>query len=126
MVNPRSLSLSLLIATAAAQRTGCGAVTDCPLQVRRVYLVHKAPQVVVKNATAHPIDQIVLHMAYTDLFNRYHEPTKAFDIVLPPGARQTLSADPIEGSVNWESLNVFPECHVAADSVRPSERDTSR
>lgn len=119
MVNTRSLSLPLLIAAAAAPRTGCGAVTDCPLQVRRVYLVHNAPQVVVKNATAYPIDQIILHVPYNDLFNRYHEPTKAFDIVMLPGDRQTLSADAIEGSVNWESLNIFPECRVAADSVRP-------
>jgi hypothetical protein len=125
MVNARSISVSLMIVTAAASRTGCGGVTDCPLQVRRVYLIHNAPQVVVKNETPHPIDQIVLHVPYADLFNRYHEPTKSFDIVLLPGERQTLSADPIKGSVDWESLNVFPECRVAADSVRAGEPDSS-
>ena len=90
--------------------------TACPLQVRRVYLHGKAPQVVVRNKATYPVGHIVIHVAYQDLFTKYQEPTQAFDTVIAPDQRVTLSFPSLQGSVEWETMEVFATCE-AADSV---------
>jgi hypothetical protein len=118
-----SLCLAALAALSAAAR--CGSKTDCPLQVRRWYLSGKAPQVVLRNGGAGPVDSIVLHVAYEDLLSSYHEPTQALDTIIQPGQRLTVSLDPIASSVEWETVEVFATCRsaTAAGSVTPSDTD---
>jgi hypothetical protein len=111
----RRFILAMLAATAMAAR--CGPPTDCPLQIRQVFLSGKTPQVIVKNRAAYPIGELVFHVAYQDLFGYYHEPTVPVDSIVQPGQRLTLSLQPISTSVEWETLQVFATCKPApADS----------
>ena len=107
----------LAIAAVAALSVGarCGPKSDCPLEVRRWYLSGKAPQVVLRNSAAHPVDSIVLHVAYQDLFGRYNEPSQAVDTIVQPGQRLTISLDPIPNSVEWETVQVFATCRPVPD-----------
>lgn len=107
--------LGLAAAVVALSGGRCGAQSDCPLQVRRWYLSAKAPQVVLRNNADHPVDSIVVHVAYEDLFGNYHEPVQALDTIVRPGERLTVSLDPISGSVEWESVLVFARCRPAPD-----------
>ena len=58
----------------------------------------------------------MLHVAYEDLFSKYQEPTQAFDTIVRPRQRVTLSFPSIQGSIEWETVNVFATCQ-RADSV---------
>jgi hypothetical protein len=92
----------------------------CPLEIRRYYLRGKAPQILVRNKATYPVGGIVLHVAYQDLFTKYHEPTQAFDtLVVQPNERMTLSFPPIDGSIEWESVNIFATCQAADSLQRP-------
>lgn len=51
------MSAGLALGAAAPYRSRTG----CPLQVRRVYLNGKAPQVVVRNKATYPVGHIVVH-----------------------------------------------------------------
>ena len=83
-----------------------------------MYLAGRAPQVVVRNKASYPVGRIVVHVAYEDLFNKYQEPTQAFDTIVRPNQRVTLSFPPIQGSVEWETVNIFATCQPI-DSVVP-------
>ena len=92
----------------------------CPLEIRRVYLSGKAPQIVVRNKAKYPVGGIVVHVAYQDLFTKYQEPTQAFDtVVVQPNQRMTLSFPSIQGSIEWETVNVFATCHAVDSLPRP-------
>ena len=92
----------------------------CPLEIRRVYLSGKAPQIVVRNKAKYPVGGIVVHVAYQDLFTKYQEPTQAFDtVVVQPNQRVTLSFPSIQGSIEWETVNVFATCHEVDSLPRP-------
>jgi len=97
-----------------------GADPTCPLEIRRVYLSGKAPQIVVRNKAKYPVGGIVVHVAYQDLFTKYQEPTQAFDtVVVQPNQRMTLSFPSIQGSIEWETVNVFATCHAVDSLPRP-------
>jgi hypothetical protein len=113
------LTTTALLALLAGAHCGNGPGSDCPLQIRQYYLSHKAPQVVVRNKATYPVGQIVVHAAYQDLFNTYHEPTQAFDTILQPDQQVTLSLPPIQGSIEWESLSLFATCR-AVDRLDPA------
>ena len=117
----RALGLAVVVALSGAAR--CGPKSDCPLEVRRWYLSGKAPQVVLRNNAALPVDSIVLHVAYEDLFSNYQEPSQAIDSIVQPGQRLTVSLDPIPNSVDWETVQVFATCRpaVAAGSLAPAD-----
>jgi hypothetical protein len=117
------LGLAALAGLSAAAR--CGPKSDCPLEVRRWYLSGKAPQVVLRNNAAHPVDSIVLHVAYEDLLSNYQERSQAIDTVVQPGRRLTLGLDPIPNSVDWESVEVFATCRPAAAAGSPAPGDTN-
>jgi len=117
-----ALGLAALAVLSAAAR--CGPRSECPLEVRRWYLSGKAPQVVLQNNAAHPVDSIVLHVAYQDLFGRYNEPSQAIDSIVQPGQRLTVSLDPIANSVDWETVQVFATCRPAALGGSPAPSDT--
>jgi hypothetical protein len=70
---------------------------------------------VLRNNGAHPLDSIVLHVAYEDLFSNYHEPSQALDTIVQPGQRLSIGLDPIPNSVDWESVQVFATCRPAPD-----------
>jgi hypothetical protein len=108
----RRLGLGLALLASVAAR--CGPKTDCPLQVRQIFLSGKAPQVIVKNRAAYPIGQIRVRIAYQDLFPVYHDSTFAIDTIVQPGERVTLGLPPIIGSVDWETLSVFATCEQVA------------
>lgn len=103
----------------------CGSDPDCPLQIRRIYLAGRAPQIIVRNKASFPVGQIVLHVAYEDLFSKYQEPTQAFDTIVRPNQRVTLSFPPIKGSIEWETVNVFATCQ-RGDSVPQADSVPSR
>lgn len=117
-----AIGLAALAVLSAAAR--CGPKSECPLEVRRWYLSGKAPQVVLRNNAAHPVDSIVLHVAYQDLFGRYNEPSQAIDSIVQPGQRLTVSLDPIANSVDWETVQVFATCRPAALGGSPAPSDT--
>ena len=119
----RGLGLAVVVGLSAAAR--CGPKSDCPLEVRRWYLSGKAPQVVLRNNAAHPVDSIVLHVAYEDLLSNYQEPSQAIDSIVQPGQRLAVSLDPIPNSVDWETVRVFATCRpvVAAGSPAPGDTD---
>jgi hypothetical protein len=105
------------MATMAAR---CGPKNDCPLQVRRIFLSGRAPQVIVKNQAKYPIGHIVFHTAYEDLFSKYNELTLDVDTIVQPGERVTLGLKPITTSIEWETVEVYATCErVEVD--RPSE-----
>jgi hypothetical protein len=107
---------AVAILTTAAQ-CGSGPEQGCPLQIRRVYLSGRAPQVIVQNKASYPVGHVVIHAAYQDLLKNYQEPTQAFDTIIQPDQRLTLSMEPITGAgVDWESLNVFPTCQAASST----------
>ena len=108
----RRLGLGLALLASVAAR--CGPKTDCPLQVRQIFLAGRAPQVIVKNRAAYPIGQIRVRLAYQDLFPVYHDSTFAIDTIVQPGERVTLGLPPISGSVDWETLSVFATCQQVA------------
>ena len=114
--------LAALAVLSAAAR--CGPKSDCPLEVRRWYLSGKAPQVVLRNNAAHPVDSIVLHLAYEDLFSNYQEPSQPLDSIVQPGQRLTVSLDPIPNSVDWETVQVFATCRPAPLGGSPAPSDT--
>ena len=118
----RALGLAAVGALTAAAR--CGPKSDCPLEVRRWYLSGKAPQVVLRNNAAHPVDCTVLHVAYEDLLSYYQEPSQAIDSIVQPGQRLTVSLDPIANSVDWETVQVFATCRPAALGGSPAPGDT--
>ena len=93
---------------------------SCPLEIRRYYLKGKAPQILVRNKATYPVGGIVVHVAYQDLFTKYHEPTQAFDtVVVQPNQRLTLSFPAIDGSIEWETVNIFATCHPVDSLSRP-------
>lgn len=102
--------MACLAALAATLAARCGPKTDCPLQVRRFFLSGRTPQVIVKNKADHPIGQIVFHVAYEDLFPKYHELTVPVDTIIQPGERVTLKLEPITTSVEWETVQVYATC----------------
>ncbi len=108
----RWLTIALLAALIAAAHCSNRPGSDCPLQIRQYYLSHKAPQVVVRNTATYAVGRIVVHAAYQDLFNTYHEPTQAFDTILQPEQQVTLPLAPIQGSIEWESLSLFATCQA--------------
>lgn len=116
----RALGLAVVVALSAAAR--CGPKSDCPLEVRRWYLSGKAPRVVLRNNAAHPVDSIVLHVAYEDLFSNYQEPSQAIDSIIQSGQRLTVSLDPIPNSVDWETVQVFATCRPAVAAGSPALR----
>lgn len=118
----RALGLAAVAALTAGAR--CEPRSGCPLEVRRWYLSGKAPQVVLRNGAAHPVDSIVLHVAYEDLFSNYQEPSQALDTMVQPGQRLTVSLDPIPNSVDWETVRVFATCRTAAAAGSPAPGDT--
>jgi len=123
----RLLPTAATTAVIAGAKCGSSPASDCPLGIRRVYLNGKAPQVIVQNNGAYPVDQVVLHAAYQDLFNKYHEPTQVIDSVILPNQRLTVSMPRIEGSIEWETLNVFPTCQRADSStVHSAGPDSTR
>jgi hypothetical protein len=107
----RWVGLGLLASAGLAAR--CGPKNDCPLQVRRWYLSGRTPQVVVKNRAEHPIGNIVFHVAYQDLFPKYHEFAVELDTIVQPGERVTLALQPITTSVEWETVQVYATCQPA-------------
>lgn len=122
----RLLPTAATMAVIVGAKCGSSPASDCPLGIRRVYLNGKAPQVIVQNNGPYPVDQVVLHTAYQDLFNKYHEPTQAIDSVILPNQRLTLSMPPVEGSIEWETLNVFPTCQRADTTVHSAGADSTR
>jgi hypothetical protein len=117
-----ALGLAAVAVLSVAAR--CGPKSDCPLEVRRWYLSGKAPQVVLRNNAAHPVDSIVLHVAYEDLLSNYQEPSQAIDSIVQPGQRLTVSLDPIANSVDWETVQVLATCRPAALGGSPAPGDT--
>ena len=118
MTTGRLVVLGALIGTSA----GATPASDpsCPLEIRRVYVSGKAPQIVVRNKATYPVGGIVVHVAYEDLFTKYQEPTQAYDtVVVQPNQRVTLSFPSIQGSIEWESMNVFATCHAVDSLPRP-------
>jgi len=110
----RLIALGAVVGASGAAK--CGSDSDCPLQIRRIYLSGRAPQIIVRNKASYPVGQIVLHVAYEDLFSKYQEPTQAFDTIVRPKQRVTLSFPSIQGSIEWETVNVFATCQ-RVDSV---------
>jgi hypothetical protein len=109
----RGIGLVIVLAASGAAR--CGAKNECPgLQVRRVFLSGRAPQVIVRNRSDHPISHLVFRIGYQDLFPEYHELTMESDSVIQPGQRLTIALQPITTSVDWETLNVSASCDAAA------------
>jgi hypothetical protein len=121
----RLVPTAVVVGMTAAAKCRTGADSDCPLQIRRIYLTGRAPQVIVRNKASYPVGHVVIHAAYQDLFNKYQEPTKEFDTIIQPNQRLTLSLDPIKGSIEWESLNVFATCEPA-DSVQHADSTSGR
>jgi len=122
----RVLPTSATMAVIAGAKCGAGPNAGCPLEIRRVYLSGKAPQVIVQNKATYAVGQVVLHAAYQDLFNKYHEPTQAIDTVIQPNQRLTLSMPPVQGSVEWESLNMFATCERADSTTPGAGADSAR
>lgn len=122
----RFLPTAAGMAMIVGARCGASPSGDCPLDIRRVYLTGKAPQVIVQNKATYPVGQVVLHAAYQDLFNKYHEPTQAIDTVIQPNQRLTLSMPPVQGSVEWESLNMFATCERADSTTHGAGADSAR
>ncbi len=113
-----------MVGLAATLAARCGPKTDCPLQVRRIFLSGRAPQVIVKNRADHPIGHIVFHVAYEDLFPKYHEITVDVDTIIQPGERVTLGLQPITTSVEWETVQVYATCQ-RMEVDRSSRPDTT-
>ncbi len=78
----------------------------------------------LRNNAAHPVDSIVLHVAYEDLLSNYQEPSQAIDSIVQPGQRLTVSLDPIANSVDWETVQVFATCRPALAAGSPVPGDT--
>ncbi len=102
--------MACLAALAVTLAARCGPKTDCPLQVRRLFLSGRTPLVIVKNKADHPIGQIVFHVAYEDLFGKYQELTVDVDTIIQPGERVTLALEPITTSVEWETVQAYATC----------------
>jgi hypothetical protein len=99
--------------------------TDCPLQVRRISLSGRTPTVLVQNRADHPIGNIVFHVAYEDLFPKYHELTVPVDTVLQAGQKVTLPLQPINTSVEWETLQIYATCQ-RPDTDHPADSTPSQ